>query len=58
MQAIVNVDALNTCFMYAVLSMLNYNDAYRKLRTIVDLNFGNIDASYVYFKGDVLEFEN
>ena len=61
MQAVVNINASHSCFKYAVLSILHYNDVHPKRRQDAskynrwfdDLDFGNVDASDVHIKRDV-----
>jgi len=64
MQAVVNVESRKDCFLYAVLSMLHYDDLDKDRRRrpsnykqwLEELEFGEIDASNVCIK-DVCKIE-
>ncbi|MEL7522029.1 MAG: hypothetical protein AAGJ80_10515, partial [Cyanobacteria bacterium J06553_1] len=64
MRAVVNVDCKDSCFMYALLSILHYKDlstnrnqAIKYRDWLDELDFGDVDVSDVHIKRDVPKIE-
>ncbi|MEL7522936.1 MAG: hypothetical protein AAGJ80_15210, partial [Cyanobacteria bacterium J06553_1] len=63
-QAVINVDCKDSCFKYALLSILHYGDVNINRHRVSkyecwrgELNFGEVDASDVYVQRDVPKIE-
>ena len=64
MRAVVNVDCEHSCFKYAVLSVLHYNDVKKHRQRVSkyeqweeELNFGDLDVECMNVANDVPKFE-
>ena len=65
MNAVINVDAKEACFKYALLSMLHYNDIKKHRQRVAryaqwehELNFGDVDINNVNLNKDIRKIEN